>query len=137
MYLTMKDNIDKQHSFFASGDEGDLKPMTLKDVADRTGLDVSTVSRVGNRKYVRTRWGTFKLRHFFSNSVIADNGEEMATRKIKEILRTLIENEDKQNPLADDAMTLLMQQKGFPIARRTLAKYREQLGFPVARLRRA
>ncbi len=137
MYLTMKAIIEIQHDFFASGDEGDLKPMTLKDVADRTGLDVSTVSRVGNMKYVRTRWGTFKLRHFFSNSVIADNGEEMATRKIKEILRTLIENEDKQNPLADDAMTLLMQQKGFPIARRTLAKYREQLGFPVARLRRA
>jgi RNA polymerase sigma-54 factor len=110
--------------------------MILKDVAERTGLDLSTVSRVSNSKYAQTRWGTFPLRHFFSDSYTTNQGEELSTRKIKAALRDIIDAEDKRKPLSDDALTRLMAEQGFPIARRTVAKYREQLGIPVARLRK-
>ncbi len=136
LFVTMKAIIDIQKPFFQDGDEADLKPMILKDVADKTGLDISTVSRVSNMKYAQTRWGTFKLRHFFSDSIRTENGEEMSTRKIKTALKELIDNEDKSNPLNDDAVKDMMCAKGYPIARRTIAKYREQLGIPVARLRK-
>ncbi len=136
LYVTMKAIIDIQIAFFRDGDEADLKPMILKDVADKTGLDISTVSRVSNMKYAQTRWGTFKLRHFFSDSIRMENGEEMSTRRIKTALKELIDNEDKSNPLNDDAVKDMLQAKGYPVARRTVAKYREQLGIPVARLRK-
>lgn len=136
LYITMKAIIDWQHRFFQDGDEADLKPMILKDIAERTGLDISTVSRVSNVKYAQTRWGTFPLRFFFSDSYTTEDGEELSTRKIKLALKDIIENEDKQKPLSDEALTVLMREKGFPIARRTVAKYREQMGFAVARLRK-
>lgn len=136
LYVTMKAIIDIQKRFFQDGDESDIKPMILKDISDRTGLDKSTISRVSNMKYAQTRWGTFKLRHFFSDGIKTEDGEELSTRKIKLALKELIENEDKKKPLSDDALTKHMQQKGYPIARRTIAKYREQLGIPVARLRK-
>lgn len=136
LYATMKAIIDIQRKFFQDGDESDIRPMILKDVADRTGLDISTISRVSNMKYAQTRWGTFKLRHFFSDSVKTDSGEEMSTRKIKLAMKELIEGEDKRKPLSDDTLTKILISKGYPIARRTIAKYREQLGIPVARLRK-
>ena len=110
--------------------------MILKDIADKTGLDISTVSRVSNVKYAQTKWGTFPLRFFFTDSYTTEEGEEMSTRKIKMALKAVIEKEDKSKPLSDEALTKLMKEKGFPIARRTIAKYREQLNIPVARLRR-
>lgn len=136
MYVTMKAIISIQKAYFLTGDEGDLKPMILKDVADRTGLDISTVSRVSNMKYAQTRWGTFRLRHFFSDSVRTEQGEEMSTRSVKAALKELIEAENKTNPLSDDQLKDMMRAKGYPVARRTIAKYREQMGIPVARLRR-
>ena len=110
--------------------------MILKDIAGKTGLDLSTISRVCNSKYAQTRWGTFPLRHFFSDSYVTEQGEELSTRQIKAALRDIIEEEDKRKPLSDDALTEALRQKGYPIARRTVAKYREQLGIPVARLRK-
>lgn len=136
MYVTMKAIIDIQKKFFQDGDEAELCPMILKDVAEKTGLDISTVSRVSNMKYAQTRWGTFRLRHFFSDSVKTQDGGEMSTRKVKAALREMIDNEDKLHPLSDDAIKDLMREKGYPVARRTIAKYREQLGIPVARLRK-
>ena len=132
----MKAIIQLQRQFFLDGDEASLQPMILKDVAERTGLDLSTVSRVSNSKYAQTRWGTFPLRHFFSDSYTTSQGEELSTRRIKAALRDIIDGEDKRKPLSDDALTRLMAEQGFPIARRTVAKYREQLGIPVARLRK-
>lgn len=134
--ITMQAIIQIQHQFFVDGDEASLRPMILKDVAEKTGLDVSTISRVNNSKYAQTRWGTFPLRHFFSDSYITEQGQELSTRQIKAALRDIINEEDKQKPLSDDALTEALKQKGFPIARRTVAKYREQLGIPVARLRK-
>jgi RNA polymerase sigma-54 factor len=134
--LTMQAIIRLQHQFFVDGDEASLRPMILKDVAERTGLDLSTISRVSNSKYALTRWGTFPLRYFFSDSYVTDNGEELSTRQIKAALRDLIDQEDKHKPLSDEALAEALKQKGFPIARRTVAKYREQLGLPVARLRK-
>lgn len=134
--VTMKAIIQLQRQFFLDGDEASLQPMILKDVAERTGLDLSTVSRVSNSKYAQTRWGTFPLRHFFSDSYTTSQGEELSTRRIKAALRDIIDGEDKRKPLSDDALTRLMAEQGFPIARRTVAKYREQLGIPVARLRK-
>ncbi|MCR5159095.1 MAG: RNA polymerase factor sigma-54 [Prevotella sp.] len=134
---TMKAIIQMQKPFFEEGDEELLRPMILKDVAQQTGLDLSTISRVSNSKYVQTRWGTFPLKFFFSDSYVTQNGEELSTRKIKATLRNIIENEDKQKPLSDDALRDALAQQGFPIARRTVAKYREQLGLPVARLRKS
>lgn len=136
LFITMKAIIDWQRRFFQDGDEADLRPMILKDIADKTGLDISTVSRVSNVKYAQTRWGTFPLRHFFSDAYVTEDGEEMSTRKIKVALREVIDSEDKKKPLSDEALTRAMADKGFPIARRTVAKYREQMGIPVARLRK-
>ena len=134
--VTMKAIINWQRKFFQDGDESDLKPMILKDIADKTGLDISTISRVSNVKYAQTRWGTFPLRFFFTDSYTTDDGEEMSTRKIKLALKEVIDKEDKKKPLSDDALAKIMKEKGYPIARRTIAKYREQMNLPVARLRR-
>lgn len=136
LYVTMKAIIEIQKKFFQDGNEADLKPMILKDIAEKTGLDISTISRVSNIKYAQTRWGTFPLRFFFTDSYTTEDGEEMSTRKIKVALRDIINNENKQKPLSDDALAKVMKEKGFPIARRTVAKYREQLNLPVARLRK-
>ena len=134
--ITMQAIITLQRQFFLDGDEGSLRPMILKDVAEYTGLDLSTISRVSNSKYAQTRWGTFPLRHFFSDSYVTESGEELSTRQIKAALRDIIEGEDPKKPLSDDALREELTKKGFPIARRTVAKYREQLGIPIARLRR-
>jgi RNA polymerase sigma-54 factor len=134
--LTMHAIIDWQRKFFQDGDESELKPMKLKDIADKTGLDISTISRVSNIKYAQTKWGTFPLRFFFSDGYTTKDGQELSTRKVKLALKELIDNEDKQHPMSDETLTRQMQQRGFPIARRTVAKYREQLGIPVARLRK-
>lgn len=133
---TMQAIIDIQHKFFTDGDEADLQPMILKDIADRTGLDISTISRVSNIKYAQTKWGTFPLRFFFTDAYTTGDGEELSTRKIKIALREIIEAENKKKPLSDDLLKEALTKKGFPIARRTVAKYREQLGIPVARLRK-
>lgn len=134
--VTMQAIIDIQKKFFQDGDEADLKPMILKDVADRTGLDISTVSRVSNIKYAQTKWGTFPLRFFFTDSYTTGDGEEFSTRKIKLALKDIVDKEDKSQPLSDEALAAAMKDKGFPIARRTVAKYREQMDIPVARMRR-
>lgn len=134
--ITMQAIIHWQHRFFEDGDEASLRPMILKDIAERTGLDISTISRVSNSKYAQTRWGTFPLRWFFSDSYVTGDGEELSTRQIKAALRDIVDDEDKRRPLSDDALRERLAAKGFPIARRTVAKYREQLGIPIARLRR-
>lgn len=134
--VTMQAIIALQHQFFLDGDEASLRPMILKDVAERTGLDLSTVSRVCNSKYAQTRWGTFPLRHFFSDGYTTEQGEELSTRQIKVALGEIIGGEDKAKPLSDEQLTKMLARQGFPIARRTVAKYREQLGIPVARLRK-
>lgn len=134
--ITMQAIIDWQRRFFQDGDEADLKPMILKNIADRTGLDISTISRVSNIKYAQTNWGTFPLRFFFSDGYTTDEGEELSTRKIKLALKDLIDKEDKKKTMSDDALTKALTKLGYPIARRTVAKYREQLGLPVARLRK-
>lgn len=134
---TMRAIIDLQHKYFLEGDETELQPMTLKDVADRIGLDISTISRVCNAKYAETPWGIFPLRHFFSSGIsFADSSEEMSNRKIKAALQDVINGEDKKHPLSDQALSEAMKNIGFPIARRTVAKYREAMGIPVARLRK-
>ena len=132
----MRAILDYQQAFFLSGDESDLRPMILKDIAQATGLDISTVSRVANSKYVQTEFGTFRLKFFFNEALSTDSGEEVSTREVKKMLGDLISGEDKQHPLSDDQLTELLQEKGYTIARRTVAKYREQLNYPVARLRR-
>ena len=136
LYITMKTIIDLQRQFFLEGDENDLKPMVLKDIAERTGLDISTVSRVCNSKYAQTRWGIFRLRHFFSEGVKTESGEEMSTRKLKAVLHEIISSEDPKKPLNDDQLAREMKNQGYAIARRTVAKYREQLGIPIARFRK-
>ncbi|MCX6208966.1 MAG: RNA polymerase factor sigma-54, partial [Bacteroidetes bacterium] len=133
---TMGAIMQHQYDFFISGDETELKPMILKDIAEKTGLDISTVSRVANSKFVQTEFGTFRLKFFFSESLSTDSGEEVSTREVKKILSNLIEAEDKRKPLADEVLTDLLNEKGYNIARRTVAKYREQLNIPVARLRK-
>ena len=125
-----------KNNFFRDGDESELRPMILKDIAEKTGLDKSTISRVSNMKYAQTRWGIFPLKFFFSESYSVAEGEDVSTRKIKMTLKTLIEKEDKKKPLSDDALSELLAKKGLPVARRTVSKYREQLGLPVARLRK-
>ena len=134
--VTMRAIVQLQHQFFVDGDEASLRPMILKDVAEKTGLDLSTISRVSNSKYAQTRWGTFPLRHFFSDSYVTQNGEELSTRQIKAALRDIVDAEDKKNPLSDDDIKAALTERGFPIARRTVAKYREQLKIPIARLRK-
>lgn len=133
---TMQSIMGYQHDFFTTGDETTMKPMILKDIADITQLDISTVSRVANSKYVQTEFGTFKLKFFFSESLSTDSGEEVSTREVKKILSDLIESENKRKPLSDEHLTKMLQDKGYNIARRTVAKYREQLNIPVARLRK-
>ena len=134
--ITMQAIIQWQHRFFEEGDEALLRPMILKDIAERTGLDMSTISRVSNSKYAQTRWGTFPLRFFFSDSLKTAEGEELSTREIKALIREIVQHEDKQKPLSDEMLQKLLSERGFPIARRTVSKYREQMGIPVARLRR-
>jgi len=136
LYNTMHTIMDYQHEFFLTGDETTLRPMILKDIAERTGLDISTVSRVANSKFVQTEFGTYRLKFFFSESLSTDSGEEVSTREVKKILSNLIEGESKKKPLSDEKLTELLQEKGYNIARRTVAKYREQLNIPVARLRK-
>jgi RNA polymerase sigma-54 factor len=136
LLLTMNAILDYQSAFFLSGDTTSLRPMILKDIAEKTNLDVSTVSRVANSKYVQTEFGTYLLKYFFSESLTTDSGEEVSTKEVKAILRELIEGEDKLKPLSDDELTDQLQEKGYNIARRTVAKYRELLNIPVARLRK-
>ena len=133
---TMRAIIQWQHRFFEDGDEASLRPMILKDIAEKTGLALSTVSRVSNSKYAQTRWGIFPLRYFFSDGYKTAEGEELSTREIKIALREIIAAEDKRKPLSDDTLKDLLAEKGYPIARRTVAKYREQMGIPIARMRR-
>lgn len=136
MHATMKAIIKWQTDYFREGDESLLKPMILKDIAEKTGLDKSTISRVSNQKYAQTKWGTFPLRHFFSDSYTTDEGKELSTRQIKMALQDIIDHEDKRHPLNDEALKAKLTEAGFPIARRTITKYREQLGIPKATLRR-
>lgn len=136
LLITMQCIINHQEDFFYSGDETSLKPMILKDIAEKANLDISTISRVANSKYVQTEFGTYRLKFFFAESMSTESGEEVSTREVKKILNDFIENEDKENPLSDEKLTELLQQKGYNIARRTVAKYREQLNISVARLRK-
>ncbi len=136
LLITMRTIVDYQKQFFLTGEETDMRPMILKDIADRTGLDISTVSRVANSKFVQTEFGTYRLKFFFSESLVTDSGEEVSTREVKKILSDLIEAENKRKPLSDEKLTSSLQGKGYNIARRTVAKYREQLNIPVARLRK-
>jgi RNA polymerase sigma-54 factor len=133
---TMETIISLQRNFFLSGDEATLRPMILKDVAERSGYDISTISRVSNSKYVQTNFGIYPLKYFFSESIQTDSGEEISTREVKAILKEYIEGEDKRRPLTDEELAALLKEKGYVIARRTVAKYREQLEIPVARLRK-
>ena len=134
--VTMKAIMDSQKDYFLTGDDARLKPMILKDIAQMVGLDISTVSRVANSKYVQTPYGTFLLKKFFSEGITNNEGEEVSTREIKKVLREHIEAEDKTKPLTDEELRDILEKKGYPIARRTVAKYREQLDIPVARLRK-
>jgi RNA polymerase sigma-54 factor len=136
LYNTMHTIMDYQHEFFLTGDETNLRPMILKDIAERTNLDISTVSRVANSKFVQTEFGTYRLKFFFSESLSTESGEEVSTREVKKILSDMIEGESKKKPLSDERLTELLQEKGYNIARRTVAKYREQLNIAVARLRK-
>lgn len=133
---TMQTIIDLQHDYFMTGDETKIKPMILKDIADKIDMDISTVSRVASSKYIQTPYGTFLLKTFFSESMQNSDGEEVSTREIKKILQDTIVVEDKKRPLTDEKLAQVLKQKGYPIARRTVAKYREQLSIPVGRLRK-
>jgi RNA polymerase sigma-54 factor len=136
LFVTMNAIMHYQEEFFLDGDETKLKPMILKDIADRVGLDISTVSRVANSKYVETPYGTKLIKEFFSEAMKNDQGEDVSTLEIKKILQNTIEEEDKHKPLPDDQLAEILKEKGYPIARRTIAKYREQLDIPVARMRK-
>ena len=136
LYVTMSSIMNYQKEYFLTGDERNLRPMILKDIADEIGMDVSTVSRVANSKYVDTPYGTKLIKEFFSESMKNDQGEDVSTREIKKILEMTIEDENKRKPLTDEKLAKILKEKGYPIARRTVAKYREQLDIPVARLRK-
>lgn len=136
LFVTMNAIMHYQQEYFLDGDEAKLKPMILKDIADMIGLDISTVSRVANSKYVETPYGTKLIKEFFSEAMKNDQGEDVSTIEIKKILKTVIEEEDKRKPLPDDKLADILKDKGYPIARRTIAKYREQLDIPVARMRK-
>jgi len=136
LLTTMTAIVQFQKEFFIEGDDTYLKPMILKDIADFTGFDISTISRVSNSKYIQTEFGIFPVKYFFSESMTNDSGEEVSTREIKKILQDCVDNEEKRKPLNDDALADVLKQKGYLIARRTVAKYREQLNIPVARLRK-
>lgn len=136
LLLTMSAIVHYQKAYFLSGDEEQLRPMILKDIADEVEMDISTISRVASSKYVDTPYGTKLIKEFFSESMTNDQGEEVSTREIKSILKTIIVEENKKKPWTDEKLAKILKEKGFPIARRTVAKYREQLDFPVARLRK-
>jgi len=136
LLLTMNAIIEYQYKYFLDGDELMLRPMILKDIAEKTNLDISTISRVANSKYVQTHFGIYALKYFFSEGLQTESGEEVSTREIKSILKECIETEEKKKPLTDDKLTEILKEKGYKIARRTVAKYREQLNIPVARLRK-
>jgi RNA polymerase sigma-54 factor len=134
--MTMDVIIRLQEKFFLSGDETNIRPMILKDISDRTGFDISTISRVVNSKFVQTEFGTFKLKYFFSESLTTTDGDDVSTKEVKKILQDIIAEESKKKPLSDEKLTNLLKEKSYNIARRTVAKYREQLNIPVARLRK-
>ena len=136
LLITMNTIMQYQYDYFLTGDERKLKPMILKDIADKINMDVSTVSRVANSKYVSTPYGTKLIKEFFSESMKNDQGEDVSTKEIKKILESVIEEENKKKPLTDEKLAVILKEKGYPIARRTVAKYREQLELPVARLRK-
>ncbi len=136
LLTTMKAIVQFQRDFFIEGDDTFLRPMILKDIADMTGFDISTISRVSNSKYVQTEFGIYSLKYFFSESMVNDSGEEISTREIKKILSECIEQEDKKKPFTDEALVDVLKEKGYLIARRTVAKYREQLNIPIARMRK-
>ena len=133
---TMKAIIDYQHDYFMDGDESHLKPMVLKDIAEKTGFDISTISRVVNSKYIETHFGIYSLKYFFSEGLENQDGEEVSTRELKKALQECVDNEDKRRPLTDDQLVSVMSSKGYKVARRTIAKYRDQLNIPKARLRK-
>lgn len=133
---TMKAIIDYQHDYFMDGDESHLKPMVLKDIAEKTGFDISTISRVVNSKYIETHFGIYSLKYFFSEGLENQDGEEVSTRELKKALQECVDNEDKRHPLTDDQLVNVMSSKGYKVARRTIAKYRDQLNIPKARLRK-
>jgi RNA polymerase sigma-54 factor len=128
--------LNFQKDFFQEGDETKLRPMVLKNIAEKTGLDISTISRVVNCKYIQTHFGIYSLKYFFSEGLVNNSGEEVSTREIKKVLSESIENEDKRKPLTDEELVTVLAQKGYKVARRTVAKYREQLNLPIARLRK-
>lgn len=136
LLTTMQAILEYQYDFFITGDKAKLKPMILKDIAEEVGLDISTISRVANSKYVQTEFGTFLLKSFFSEGIMTDSGEEASSREVKQILQEAINNENKRKPLSDEKLAKVLNEKGYNIARRTVAKYREQLNLPVARLRK-
>jgi RNA polymerase sigma-54 factor len=136
LLITMDAILDYQKAYFEEGDETKMRPMILKDIADITGLDISTISRVANSKHIQTHFGIYPLKYFFSEGLQTDSGEEVSTREIKTILQECIEKEDKRKPLTDDKLAAILKEKGYQIARRTVAKYREQLDIPVARMRK-
>lgn len=136
LFSTMTAILNYQKEYFLTGDEMNLRPMILKDIAEIVNLDISTISRVANSKYVQTQYGTFPLKHFFSESLSTDSGEEVSTREVKQILLDVVAEESKRKPLTDEKLTEILKEKGYNIARRTVAKYREQLSIPVARLRK-
>jgi RNA polymerase sigma-54 factor len=133
---TMREILDYQQEYFKDGDKSHLRPMILKDIADRTGLDVSTISRVVNSKYVQTHFGVLSLKSLFSEAMQTESGEEVSSHEIKQILQECIAEEDKRHPLTDEVLMDILNSKGYRIARRTVAKYREMLDIPVARLRK-
>jgi RNA polymerase sigma-54 factor len=128
--------MEYQYDFFQEGDESKLRPMILKDIAEKIDMDISTVSRVANSKAVQTDFGIYPLKFFFSEGIATESGEDVSSREVKNSLREIIEKEDKSKPLSDDKLEKLLKEKGYQIARRTVAKYREQLNIPVARLRK-
>ena len=136
MTLCMNCILELQSDYFITGDESKIKPMVLKDIASRVNLDLSTVSRVANSKYVQTPYGTFLLKTFFSESMSTDSGEEVSSREIKKILKDFIDAEDKKNPYTDEELCTELTKKGYNIARRTVAKYREMMDIPVGRMRK-
>lgn len=133
---TMQAIIDYQHDYFIDGDEANLRPMVLKDIAEKTGFDISTISRVVNSKYIETHFGIFPLKYFFSEGLENQEGEEVSTRELKKVLQECVDNEDKHKPLTDDQLVSEMEKRGYKVARRTIAKYRDQLGIAKARLRK-
>ena len=136
MLSTMNAIVDFQKDYFRDGDETKLKPMVLKNIAEKTGLDISTISRVVNCKYIQTHFGIYPLKYFFSEGLENQEGEEVSTRELKKALQECVDNEDKRKPLTDDELVDKMTEKGYKVARRTIAKYRDQLGIPKARLRK-